>query len=277
MGGWSQVEHGGRTEMSRRYAFGDSDTAAIRLAVVAKVFEPATREFLETLDLGTPGLVIDLGCGPGYTTALLAEVLRPLRTIGLDVSPPFLDRARRDRPTLEFLVHDVTALPFPVGPPDLLFCRYLLTHLEDPVGWIARWGTSLPPGGLLALEEPEEIHTSSPVFSTYLEIVDEMLQSQANQLYVGRDLDRAPAPPPLVKRASRLGELRVSPVDAATMFSLNLQTWKQHPFVRKHRSAAEVSRLERDLAGIRDGEAEGVELVWNLRQLVYERMEAEPG
>ncbi len=43
------------------------------------------------------------------------------------------------------------------------------------------------------------------------------------------------------------------------------------------RSAAEISRLERDLAEIRDGEPEGVEIVWDLRQLVYERTEAELG
>src|ERR1700754_1705417 len=57
------------------YSFGDSPTAADRLAVMARVFEPEMRVFLAKWSHLSPELAIDLGCGPGYTTRLLAEIL----------------------------------------------------------------------------------------------------------------------------------------------------------------------------------------------------------
>ena len=56
------------------YAFRDSAAAARRLAMVAAAFEPSSRAFLERFAGGTPGLAVDLGCGPGHTTLLLDEV-----------------------------------------------------------------------------------------------------------------------------------------------------------------------------------------------------------
>jgi trans-aconitate methyltransferase len=68
------------------YSFGDTPTAAQRLAVMARVFEPEMRTFLGTCAHLRPELAIDLGCGPGFTTRLLAETLQARRTVGLDVS-----------------------------------------------------------------------------------------------------------------------------------------------------------------------------------------------
>jgi len=67
------------------YAFGDGPTAARRLDLLADLFEPASRTFLERvagldgLAGRRPGLAVDLGCGTGHTTRLVAEVLRPAR------------------------------------------------------------------------------------------------------------------------------------------------------------------------------------------------------
>ena len=68
------------------YAFGDSAPAARPL-----------------------GLAVDLGCGTGHTTRLLASVLRPRRALGLDQSASFAALAAADAPAgVEFAVHDVT-------------------------------------------------------------------------------------------------------------------------------------------------------------------------
>jgi len=37
------------------------------------------------------------------------------------------------REGIEFVCHDVTQEPFPTASADVLFCRFLLTHLHDPV------------------------------------------------------------------------------------------------------------------------------------------------
>ena len=255
-----------------RYAFGHSEIAATRLEAVARVFEPATRTLLQQVKPAARDLAIDLGCGPGYTTALLAEVLQCRRTAWLDISVEFIERAGRlasDR--LVFHVHDITVVPFPGGPADFLYSRFLLTHLEHPVRVVASWATQLVPSGLLVLEEVESIATSSPVLARYLEIVDQMLRSQSNRLYIGSELENAATPEWLEKRSSDIRELAVAPAEAAAMFALNLRTWREHPFVRKHVAEAELQQLGRDIRELQADARGAVEIVWRLRQLVYQR------
>jgi trans-aconitate 2-methyltransferase len=255
-----------------RYAFGDSEIAAARLELVARVFEPATREMLREAGSGARNLVVDLGCGPGHTTALLSEVLQCRRTVGLDLSAEFIERARRLASNrIDFRVHDVNVVPFPVGPADLLYCRLLLTHLRDPTEVFARWGTQLAPGGLLMVEEVESIATNSAALERYLEILDQMLRSQSNQLYIGSELESAPVPPSLAKRKSGILEFPVFPAHAAAMFAMNLRTWRDHPFIREHIEGEEIERLERDLDALRIQAHTSVGIVWKLRHLVYQR------
>ena len=52
--------------------------------------------------------VLDVGCGPGRTTGLLAE--RGLQVIGVDLSPGMIELSRRDHPGLDFRVGSMTAL-----------------------------------------------------------------------------------------------------------------------------------------------------------------------
>ena len=255
-----------------RYAFGDSEIAAARLEMVARIFEPATRVLLREAGPAARNLGVDLGCGPGHTTALLAGVLQCRRTVGLDFSAEFIERAHRfASDSVAFQVHDVSVVPFPVGPADLLYSRLLLPHLRDPVQVIARWATQLVPGGLLMLDEVESIATNSPALERYLEILDQMLQSQSNQLYIGSELEDAPVPPSLAKRKSGILDFPVFPADAAAMFALNLRTWRDHPFVREHIEEQEIERLERDLDAVRTHAPTGVGIVWKLRHLVYQR------
>ena len=52
------------------YAFGDSELARERLAIVAATFEAPTRRLLEDLPPRPARYVIDMGCGPGHTTGI---------------------------------------------------------------------------------------------------------------------------------------------------------------------------------------------------------------
>ena len=102
--------------MSDKYTFGDSDRAAERLALLAEVFRPTTETFLRARGPAAPSLAVDLGAGPGHTTALLAEVLGPARTVAIERSPAFAARARAHLgahlgPGAEVLQADVRALP----------------------------------------------------------------------------------------------------------------------------------------------------------------------
>jgi trans-aconitate 2-methyltransferase len=252
--------------VTRRYAFGDSAQAARRLAQVAAVFEAPTSAFLQAAAPRPVGLAVDLGCGPGHTTELLARLVRPTRLAGLDSSAAFLGLARVRVPTAEFTVHDVTHTPLPTGPADLLFARFLLTHLEDPGAVLAAWAGQLAPEGLLLLDEVEWIRTDDPALAEYLRVLAAVLEARGHRLQVGPLLDALPDPPGLTRRGSRVAVHPVDPARAAAMFRTNLSVWRHDLQAREVAGDPTLDHLDRALARPPIGP-----ITWGLRQLAYER------
>ena len=99
---------------------------------------------------------------------------------------------------ISFALADVTR-PLEPGPWDLVYCRYLLTHLAAPERVVVQWSEGLSTDGLILIEENDWIRAAEPVFTRYLEIVATMLASQGQQLYVGAQLDRLGACHPTQK------------------------------------------------------------------------------
>ena len=173
----------------QRYLFGDGEIAEYRLRLLADTFAASSRDFLAREAAERPRRVVDLGCGPGYTTALLARELRGVETIGLDSSERFIRAARRSSPTgVTFHCHDVTVVPFPTPPADVLYCRLLLMHLREPAFTVGRWQSQTELGGRLLVEEVDHIDTAYRVFREYLDILDRFMAAQGCQLYLGRGL-----------------------------------------------------------------------------------------
>jgi trans-aconitate 2-methyltransferase len=255
------------------YLFQDTDRAARRLQVLADVFAPSSCAFVQDSVSRVPQLAVDLGCGPGYTTRLLLDTTRCVRAIGLDNSEHFLTIARRNATVrMSFLRHDVTQVPFPIQQSDLISCRFLLTHLREPQSVIERWAIQVCPQGLLLLEEVEWIQTEHALFHTYLDIVAAMLEHQANQLYIGPLLDKLQIGNGLRRRVSRVYHLPVSTVQAATLFYLNIHSWKNQPFIQEHYAASMIEQLEDDLRELVETSTSESEIEWGLRQLAYDRV-----
>ncbi len=255
------------------YLFKDTDLAAHRLQVLADVFAPASRAFLRDMVNEKSELALDLGCGPGYTTRLLAETTHSARTVGLDASEHFVALAAGNATEyISFVCHDLSQIPFPTGPGDLLFCRMLLTHLQNPQAVMKRWATQLRPGGLLLLDEVERIQTEHPLFRTYLSIVDAVPGQQANQLYIGPLLDRQQPGGDLKRRLSRVYRLSVSTRQAATMFSLNIPAWKHQPFIQRHYEADTIEQIEQEMRELAEYATGEDEIEWEMRQISYERV-----
>jgi SAM-dependent methyltransferase len=263
------------------YLFGDTELAARRLTVLARVFEPPTRDFLGAWRSGLGGLdpqlvaptVLDLGCGPGHTTRLLATLL-DRHVIGLDSSDAFLYEARRLRPSrVSFQLHDVTDVAFPTPAAHLMYARFLLTHLEDVAAVLASWRANLRPGGWLLLEEPEWISTTVEPFRVYLDWVAASLRRCGTELYVGARLaEQAAASGGFSVRLDRVVEHDVADRDAATMFAWNLPSVRSAPEVAESHSATELDALQRELDDLAYGLGQGSRIRWGLRQLAL-RME----
>src|SRR5271157_5444104 len=80
------------------------------------------RDLLAQVPLTRARLVVDLGCGPGNSTELLAERFPQAEIIGLDSSPEMLRRARERLPKCTFMAADLATWT-PAEPTDLLFAN----------------------------------------------------------------------------------------------------------------------------------------------------------
>ena len=125
--------------MAEKYLFGDTDLAARRLKVLADAFAASSRAFITDAVEPRPRLAVDLGCGPGYTTHMLADALECEQAVGLDNSEQFIRMAAKTATNnVSFRLHDVTNVPFPAGPCDLIYARFLLDIIErspEPGRW----------------------------------------------------------------------------------------------------------------------------------------------
>ena len=266
------------------YTFGDTDVAARRLRVLSEVFGPPSRALLaEVAELAgvagvagrPPALAYDLGCGPGYTTALVSEVTGAGRTVGLDGSATHIERARAGASgPVEFGRWDVRELPFPAGPADLIYCRLLLAHLPDPAATAASWATQLTDGGLLVLDEIEWIEASDPVLRAHLRLADAMVATTGARMCAGPLLGGLAGAAGLHgaaglrPRLARVTELPVPTARAATMFAMNLTAWGDQPVTLGLCEAAELAELRAGMARLLDSPAEG-QITWGLHQAAY--------
>lgn len=109
-------------------------------------------DLLARVDVRAPGTVVDLGCGDGSTTALLADRWPAARVTGIDSSPEML-AAAPSRPGLEFRLGDVRDWQ-PQEPVDVLVTNAVLQWVPDHQNLLAGWANALAPGGWLAVQVP---------------------------------------------------------------------------------------------------------------------------
>jgi trans-aconitate 2-methyltransferase len=258
-------------ESSSEYVFGDTDAAARRLELVAESWASPSAAFLRDDVPRRPRLALDLGCGPGHTTRLVASTTRARRTVGFDTSEDFIARARADAPeAVAFLNHDVMELPFPTGRANLVYARFVLSHIPRPDRIVRAWMTQLELGGVLAIDEVEWIRTDNPVFRRYLTMLAALLEARGSSLAAGPIADKFDGGPGGRKRTSVVRVHAVAGALAAELFALNFATWREEPFVRDSQSRADLDDLDTELRELAHGPSRAT-ISWGMRQITFER------
>jgi SAM-dependent methyltransferase len=116
---------------------------------------------LERLEVGPADDVLEIGFGGGGLLALLLEATGG-RVIGVDVSAPMVDRARRRfarQPRVEIHLGSVEAIPLPDASVDKACSVNNLYFWPDPAAGMRELARVVRPGGRLAIafEPPEEL------------------------------------------------------------------------------------------------------------------------
>jgi trans-aconitate 2-methyltransferase len=256
---------------SSEYVFGDTDVAARRLDLLAQVWASPSTAFLRDDVPDRPRLAVDLGCGTGHTTRLVAATTGARSTVGLDTSKSFVDQARAGAPEgVAFLEHDVMDLPFPTGRANLVYARFVLSHIPRPDRVVPAWMSQLELGGVLALDEVEWIRTDDLTLRRYLTMLAALFEARGSSFAAGPIADKFDGGPSGRKRTSVVRAHAVPRAVAAQLFVLNLATWRDEPFVRDRHTHADMDDLDTELRALASGSSRAT-VTWGMRQITFER------
>jgi trans-aconitate 2-methyltransferase len=253
------------------YTFGDSAIASERLRIVAAVMAPVARAALAPVDATAVRAVIDLGCGPGHTTLLLAEVFPAATVTGVDQSAAYIAEARaRGDARCRYEVGDVGHEPLPGAPADVVYARYLLSHLPDVHAYVERWCRALRPRGWLVLEEPEAITSTDRDFAAYERISASLVQATGAPFYAGPVLAALATPAGMERVRDEAVAIDVTAGQAAAMFWRNARAWDPTSVTRAGHAPAAVLQLAERLHARENDPTRGL-FNWRQRQLVLRR------
>src|SRR5262245_38505302 len=149
-----------QTQLNGRgdYVLATGDAAAHRLRILHNVYGPGARELLLRAGIQRGMRVVDLGCGTGMVTQLLAELVGPAgEVVGVDYSAAQVEEARALLPAslknVRFIEASATDTGLPRESFDLVYCRFLLIHLKDPKSALSEMYDLLKPGAIIACED----------------------------------------------------------------------------------------------------------------------------
>lgn len=120
------------------------------------------RDLLAQVATEAPRVVVDMGCGPGNSTELLVERFPGAEVIGLDTSPAMLEEARARVPSARFEMGDAQTW-VPEKGTDVVFANAIYQWVPDNLEALTRVLAALEPGGVMAVQMPDNIGEASHV------------------------------------------------------------------------------------------------------------------
>jgi SAM-dependent methyltransferase len=191
------------------YTIAGGDAGKQRLKLLAEIMLPTTLRLLDDAGLRRGDQCLDLGCGGGHVTLDIARIVGPQgRVTGVDFDLQILELARRDAAdaglsNVEYHVGD--ARVFDGGPFDLVYARFLLSHLSEPENVLAHMRHLVRPGGRLVIEDTDlsgcYCHPHNIANDRFVELIIEVTRRSGGDCNLGRRL-------PAIVLAAGLSDVR---------------------------------------------------------------------
>lgn len=122
----------------------------------------AARDLLAQVPVVEARQVVDIGCGPGNSTELLAQRWPQARLTGIDTSADMLRQARERLPGHTFIEANVSHWSPPAGT-DVIFANAIFQWVPDHLKQLKRLAAGLPEGGALAVQMPDNLDQPSHI------------------------------------------------------------------------------------------------------------------
>jgi len=186
------------TDALKIYPIKGGEVGRARLAVLAGVLAPTTEQHLDRAGPLAGLKVVDVGCGGGDVTFALARRVGPKgQVIGIDLDEEKLGWARAEAQAqglshVRFETCDVTQA-WPVIGADLVYARFILTHLRDPGALLARAMEALKPGAMILVEDIDIAgrfsYPENAAVSAAADLYIALSQKRGGDPLIGRRLD----------------------------------------------------------------------------------------
>lgn len=139
------------------------------------------KEISHRLPQGQTLKILDVGCGTGFFTILLAQAGHIVT--GIDLTPAMINEAKQlaalQKCTASFIVMDAEKLSFPEGTFDVVIARNVTWNLPHPEAAYKEWLRVLRTGGLLLNYDAEyarDHHRQLPLHNAHATVSDELLE-----------------------------------------------------------------------------------------------------
>ncbi|MFD1735993.1 class I SAM-dependent methyltransferase [Bacillus salitolerans] len=167
---------------NKSYFYAEKQEELDRLKLQASAVQDIELGILEKHGLSTHLDVLDVGCGPGFTTSLLADRCQPTSLLGVDNNPELISKAKElansNNQSTVFSIQDVYEINLSKKF-DFAYARFLFQHLEKPVKALKSISNVLKENGRLCILDIDEdfLHLHPPLHS-FIEIKEKVILQQ---------------------------------------------------------------------------------------------------
>jgi SAM-dependent methyltransferase len=180
-----------------RYAIGGGKVGKERLSLLSQVLLPTTLQLLNTVGLSKGMKCLDMGCGGGHVTRLLASLVGPQgKVTGTDSDGEILALAQQDANAehlgnIEFRQVNASIYQDEENY-DLVYARFLLTHLGEPEKCLDAMVRACRPDGILVVEDIEFTgsfcYPHCVAYQKYLELYQQVIYRRGGDPNIGPKL-----------------------------------------------------------------------------------------
>jgi ubiquinone/menaquinone biosynthesis C-methylase UbiE len=143
----------------RTYFLGTHDEELERLGLQHRVWRPTVLDCWRRAGIGRGSKVLDVGAGPGFAAADLAEIVGPEGTVvAVERSARFVEAGRamlesHGLGNVQYHELDLMADPLPAGGMDASWCRWVACFVSSPALLLDKLAAVIRPGGVAIFHE----------------------------------------------------------------------------------------------------------------------------
>ncbi|HEY6952527.1 MAG TPA: methyltransferase domain-containing protein [Bacteroidota bacterium] len=183
----------------KEYVLGTHDDEITRLGLQHRVWRPRALDAWRRAGFTSGQTILDIGCGPGYASLDLAEIVGPAgKVVAIDKSRRFLDAlgsTQRQRGLTNIVTNelDLDSAILPAIKADGAWARWIFAFVRHPRELLARAAKLLNPGGVFVIHEYIDYSTwrlapGLPALEEYVQAVMESWRADGGEPDIGREL-----------------------------------------------------------------------------------------